>query len=175
MLRLIPVVLILTLLVACQGEPTEKTVPESVAVAEPHPALPLIPGDDVVTGQTIYVPAFSSIYTRDDQRTAQLAVTLSVRNVDTQRSIQVRTVNYHATDGTLVRSYIEKPQTIPPLGVLEFVVKEQDISGGSSVSFLVQWTAATTVSAPLVETVMIATSHSQGLSFTERGVVVDQL
>ncbi len=175
MLRLIPVVLILLTLVACQGDVPESSVQETAAASTPHPALVLTPSEGAVTGQTIFVPAYSSIYTRDDQRTVELAVTLSVHNTDSQRSIQVRTVNYHATDGTLVRSYIETPQTVPPMGVLEFVIKEQDTSGGSSVSFLVQWTAAAMVSPPVVGTVMIATSHSQGLSFTERGVVVDQM
>jgi len=167
--------MILIFAAACQGDDPETTVQATESASALHQAEALTPTEGAVTGQTIYVPAFSSIYTRDDQRTAELAVTLSIRNTDSIRTIQVRTVNYHATDGTLVRSYLDSPQSIPPLGTLEFVVKERDTSGGSSVSFIVQWTAAAAVSPPLVESVMIATSHSQGLSFTERGVVVDQM
>ena len=51
----------------------------------------------------------------------------------------------------------------------EFFVKESDTRGGVSASFLVEWVAEQSVSDPLVETVMIGTASTQGVSFAYRG------
>jgi hypothetical protein len=52
-------------------------------------------------------------------------------------------------------------------------VKESDTRGGVSASFLVEWVAEQSVSAPLVESVMIGTASTQGVSFTCPGRVID--
>lgn len=125
-------------------------------------------------GQTIYVPAYSHIATSDDARPFDLAVTLSVRNTDRARPIVVHSVRYHDQAGRLVREYATEAKAVrvAPLAAAEFFIKESDTAGGSSASFLVEWVAEHAVSPPVVETVMIGTASTQGISFTCPGRVV---
>jgi hypothetical protein len=44
--------------------------------------------------------------------------------------------------------------------------------GGSGANFIVEWTAATTVSEPVVEAVMISAQAGQGISFLSPGRVI---
>ena len=123
-------------------------------------------------GQTIYVPAYSSIPTADAARPFNLAVTLSVRNTDQTQPIVIATVRYHDANGQLVREFLTKPVRLMPLASKDFFVKESDTSGGTSASFLVEWVAERPVSVPIVEAVMIGVASSQGISFLSTGRVV---
>ena len=60
----------------------------------------------VVAGQTIYVPAYSSIFISDRARSFNLAVTLSIRNTDRTHPIVVTSAGYSDQDGQLVRDYL---------------------------------------------------------------------
>ncbi len=126
----------------------------------------------VVAGQTIYVPAYSSVFTADRAHSFNLAVTLIVRNTDRVNPIVVASASYYDHDGQLVRDYVKKPLRIGPMASIEFFVAENDTSGGASASFLVEWVAEQSVSAPLVESVMIGTASTQGVSFTSPGRVL---
>ena len=137
--------------------------------ASPAHAEPLLS-----RGQLIYVPAYSHIYHGVKGKPFQLAVTLSVRNVSSTAPITVESVDYQ-DNGKVVRRYLDKPRTIAPLSAAEFLVTETDTSGGSDAAFLVRWAAGGPVLPPLAETVMIGTAGTQGLSFTSRGVVVEEL
>ena len=50
-------------------------------------------------GQTIYVPVYSHIYSRDELRTFDLTVTLSMRNTDREQPIVLTSVSYYDTSG----------------------------------------------------------------------------
>lgn len=126
----------------------------------------------VVAGQSIYVPAYSSVFTSDRAHGFNLAVTLSIRNTDRTHPIVVTSASYYDQDGQLVRDYLKKPLRIGPMASTEFFVSESDTSGGVSASFLVAWVAEQRVSAPLVESVMIGTAGTQGVSFTCPGRVL---
>jgi hypothetical protein len=54
----------------------------------------------------------------------------------------------------------------------EFFVSESDTKGGVSASFLVEWVALERVTAPVVESVMVGTLSTQGVSFTCPGRVL---
>jgi len=123
-------------------------------------------------GQTLYVPAYSNVFHGDGTRPFELACTLSVRNVDAGAPIVVERVDYHGSDGKLVRRYLERPQTLGPLATESYVVRERDTVGGPGASFLVAWSSEREVEAPLVETVMIGTAAAQGISFTSRARVL---
>lgn len=125
-----------------------------------------------VAGQTIYVPAYSSIYSSSSARPFALAVTLSVRNTDRDRPIRLSSVRYYDGDGTQVRDYLKGPLQIAPMASMEFFVKENDARGGMSASFLVDWVADHAVSSPVVETIMIGTARTQGISFVGAGRVL---
>jgi hypothetical protein len=129
----------------------------------------------VVAGQTIYVPAYSSIYTSDRAHRFELAVTLSIRNTDQDHSIIVIKVRYYDQDGQIIRDSLKKPLRIGPMSSTEFFVSESDTQGGVSASFLVEWVAEQSVNAPVVESVMVGTLSGQGVSFTCPGrVLVDR-
>ena len=150
----------------------------------PEPLAPEAPGasegaaPDLETsafGQTVYVPAYSHVYSGDRQRPVDLTATLSVRNADAGGSIQIRRVRYVGTDGRVLRSYLAEPRTLGPLATAEFVVDESDRAGGVGASFLVEWGADAAVAAPVVEAVMISTAGQQGISFVTEGRVVEEV
>ena len=127
---------------------------------------------EAVAGAVVYVPVYSHIYHQDGTRQIDLAATLSIRNTDPERSITVASVAYYDSDGRLMRDRLDRPLVLAPLGTRSFVVQEQDRTGGSGANFLVTWSASASVSEPLVETVMISTASSQGLSFVGEGRTV---
>ena len=127
----------------------------------------------VVAGQTIYVPAYSSIYTSDRAHRFDLAVTLSVRNTDQDHPMILTKARYYDQDGQVIREYLKKPLRIGPMASTEFFVSESDTKGGVSASFLVEWVAEQSITAPVVESVMVGTLSGQGVSFTCPGRVLD--
>jgi len=127
---------------------------------------------DQVMGQTIYVPTYSHIYTRDKNRIINLAVTLSIRNTDARSPIIVTSAKYYDTSGAVVRDYIPRPVRLGPMASTDFVVADGDTSGGSGANFIVEWSSAAEVSDPVVEAVMISTAQQQGISFVSMGRVI---
>jgi Protein of unknown function (DUF3124) len=127
---------------------------------------------DQVAGQTIYVPIYSHIYTQDKSRTINLAATLSIRNTDAQNPIRLACARYYGSNGELLREYVPKPLRLAPMASTDFVVEQNDTSGGVGANFIVDWSAATDVTAPVVEAVMISTASQQGLSFVSTGRVL---
>jgi len=125
-------------------------------------------------GQTVYVPVYSHIYSGDREQPFDLTVTLSIRNTDADRSMEVTRIRYHDSHGRLVKEYLTEPVIVGPLATTRFVVKESDRLGGSGASFVVTWKAASLIATPIVESIMIATRGGQGLSFSSRGKVMSE-
>ncbi len=140
-----------------------------------HKGLSLVSPPDpgrIVAGQTIYVPAYSSIYISDHAERYDLAITLAVRNTDTTYPIIITSVRYFGTDGELVRRYLEKPVQLAPLASAGFFVAESDSKGGVLSSFIVEWVADHKVSSPITESTMVGVGGTQGVSFTAQGRVI---
>ena len=127
----------------------------------------------IATGQTIYVPIYSEIYFFDKSRTLQLAATLSVRNTDLQHPIIINSVKYYDSDGNLVREHLENPLQLAPLASTDFIVNQNDRTGGSGANFIVEWIAETEVYEPIVEALMVSTSSQQGISFITQGRAIE--
>ena len=125
-------------------------------------------------GQTIYVPCSSATYHGPKSRNLDLTVTLIVRNVDPKRAITITSVDYHRTDGKLVRRYLDKPVQLGPLAAREFLVEQMDDSGGTAASFLVRWKAEGAVNVAMAEAVMISSSSGLGVSYVSRGVPIQE-
>jgi len=123
-------------------------------------------------GQTIYVPAYSHIYSGDRERPFFLAVTLSIRNVDPNNTIEVAVVDYYETQGKLLKKFLEHSVRLGPLQSIRYVVPETDKGGGSGANFIVAWQAEKPVNPPVAEAIMIGTQSQQGISFTSRGQVI---
>ena len=137
----------------------------------------VISGDDLelVTAQSVYVPAYSEIFFTDTERTWDLAVTLAIHNTDSENPITITSARYYDTDGNLVTEYIEEPVELNPWATTGVVVERTDKSGGVGANFIVDWEADAGVSEPIIEAVMISTSGTQGLGFTGPGRVISQM
>ena len=131
------------------------------------------PADDrIAAGQVVYVPAYSHVYTADDAQPLNLAATLFVRNTDPGRPIVLTRVQYFDSGGKLLRDLLPSPWKIDSLASADFFVKEGDTTGGASPSFVVEWVATEPPSDPIVESVMIGTAGTQGISFLGQGRVI---
>ena len=155
-----------------------KGMPRGMLVAAVALALLIVPMDaagaegQLSQGQTLYVSVYSHIYSGDRERPLYLAVTVSIRNTDPLKSIQLTAVNYYDSDGKQIRRFLEKPITLAPMASTRYVVKESDKSGGSGANFLVRWQSKEPVNPPLAEGVMISTASQLGISFVTRGVPI---
>ena len=124
-------------------------------------------------GQLVYVPLYSHIFTGDRERPLHLAGTLSIRNIDPKISLTLLKVDYHDSNGRIIRNCLAEPVGLGPLASRHFFIKETDKGGGSGACFLVRWRSATKAAPPLIESVMISTRSQQGISFTSRGRVIE--
>ena len=123
-------------------------------------------------GQTVYVPAYSYIYSGNREQPFLLTVTLSIRNTDPKHQIKITVVDYYETQGRLLKKYLEKPAILNPLESLRYIIPERDKAGGSGANFIVEWKSDKFVNPPIVESIMIGTQSQQGISFTSRGKTI---
>lgn len=130
---------------------------------------------DITSGQTIFVPAYSEIYYASDNRTVDLAVTLTVHNTDFENPIVLTSVRYYSTQGQLLKEYLTQPVSLGPLASTDFFVDAGEQAGGVGTNFIVEWVAEQPVYEPVVEALMLTTSGTQGLSFTSPGRVISQI
>lgn len=163
-------VVLLLFFVACstsdESEPAEETpITESEAPTD---------AEDDLYGETIYVPIYSSIFYHTAKRTLELAATLSVHNTDLSRSIRLTRVDYYNLKGERIREYLKQPVVLRPLQTINYVIEERDKTGGTGANFIVEWRAATDVSSPIVEAIMIGAGSGQGISFTSTGKVTQR-
>jgi hypothetical protein len=138
------------------------------------PLQPLHAGEKsgLSDGQSIYVPAYSHIYSGNRESPFLLTVTLSIRNIDPHHHIEITLVDYYETQGKLIKKYIDTPLILKPLESLRYIIPERDKSGGSGANFIVGWKSDKLVNPPIVESIMIGTQNQQGVSFTSRGRVI---
>lgn len=129
---------------------------------------------DLSRGQTVYVPAYSHIYQGSLNRPFNLTVLLSIRNVSPDHSLTVTTVEYYDDAGGLIRAVPGTPFEIQPMATFEYLVSESDDTGGSGANFIVTWESEARMAPALLETVMISTRSSQGISFRCPGVVIQE-
>jgi hypothetical protein len=148
---------------------------DSAQTPAPESADILIQDLDIAVGQTIYVPAYSEIYFAGEDRTLDLAVTLSIHNTDFEHPIIITSVRYYNTQGELVKEYLPQPRRLNPLASTDFFVGASEQSGGLGTNFIVEWVAEQPVYEPIVETIMLSTAAAQGISFTSPGRVIRQL
>ncbi len=130
----------------------------------------------VSSGQTVYVPAYSSIYHSDLKWDLYLSITLSIHNIDPLHNIVIESIDYFNTRGTLIHRYLKNnaPMVLRPMETYNIAIKEKDDRGGIGANFIVRWKAQSKVNNPIVETIMIGTKGQQGISFTSRGVAISQ-
>ena len=119
--------------------------------------------------QLVYVPAYSAIYWGFDEQVAELAVTLSIRNVNPKDAIVVHSAKYFDSDGKEIREFVATPSLLSPLATADFVIPRRDTAGGTGANFLVEWSSAGEVDEPVIEAVMTGQHGNAGVSFTGTG------
>lgn len=162
---------LIVLLLALAGCTTEPIQPITTG------SFQTVTGRDlrIVTGQTIYVPAYSEVLIGGtEDRTHRLAVTLAVHNTDLNAPIFIQSARFYDTNGELVREYVDDPIELDPLATTGFFVESRDTVGGWGSNFVIEWVAETPVFEPIVEAVMISTRGNQGISMISLGRVISQ-
>ncbi len=172
MLKIITVIVNILALTSCSSQQVDRQPVSRPIPVEAETKAPAEVDRNQIVGQTIYVPIYSHIYIRDKGRVINLAATLSIRNTDAQSPIRITSARYYDTNGTLVREYVNEPLRLAPMASTDFVVAEDDTSGGVGANFIVEWGASIEVTAPVVEAVMISTASQQGISFVSAGRVI---
>ena len=125
-------------------------------------------------GQTVYVPAYSHVFTGPRSNPYNLAITLALRNTAPRDSMVVTAIDYYDHSGRLIRRYAPSPLGLPPLASSYIHLEEKDTSGGFAPKFIVRWEAPRPISAPVIEAVMIGATSGQGISFISQGQVIQE-
>ena len=119
----------------------------------------------------VYVPIYSDIYNQTRDSRTLLTATLSIRNTSLKDSLFVNKIDYYNTQGDLVRSYIDSPIFLKPMESIDYVIEQQDTSGGSGANFLIDWYSKKNLN-PLFQAVMVGGLGAQAFSFTTEGIEV---
>ena len=116
-----------------------------------------------------YLSIYSQIYSVSQHGIYDLTATVSMRNPNRADSIFIEKAEYFNTEGSLIRTYFNKPIYLAPLETVEIVIDAADTEGGTGANFIFEWRIKPTSVEPLFEGVMISTYGQQGLSFTTQG------
>lgn len=127
-------------------------------------------GKGLSSGETLYVPVYSNVYSGPKANPLQLAIMLNVHNTDPEHAITIVQVDYYDSNGKFVESYIKKPVTLKPFNHTYFYLKEYDTRGGPGANFVVKWRAEKKVNQPIIEALMFGTKA--GISFTSSGQII---
>ncbi len=146
----------------------------SLAVLVPCPAALADNQVRLSTGQTVYVPVYSNVFSGPRPLPFELAAMLSLRNTDPAHSMRVNAVDFYDNDGKLVKKYLAAPLTLGPLASNHIYIKESGESGGFGANFIVSWEAAKEINAPIIECIMIGAKSGQGISFISQGQVISE-
>lgn len=128
-------------------------------------------------GQTVYVPVYSHIWHGNldgsgKPQTLLLSSMLSVRNTDPDTGLVIRSVRYYDTSGKMIREYTPVPAQLGPMASTDVFVEHKDNVGGTGANFIVEWSAAKPISAPIVEVVNAYFFGPHSLAFTSGGQVI---
>lgn len=125
-------------------------------------------------GQTVYVPVYSHIWhgnldSRQKPQQLLLSSMLSIRNTDPDSGLTIRSVRYYDTAGRLLREFMAQPVDLAPLASTDVFLEHKDDTGGTGANFVVEWSAPTAISEPIIETVNAYFFGPHSLAFTSPG------
>lgn len=113
-----------------------------------------------------YIPAYSHTYSSEGTP-LEMAVTLSLRNVDMKNPLRIHQVLYYNTKGDLIRKYLKDGYTLKPLETKEIFIKKNDLEGGSGANFIVIFNSNSLH--PIFEAVMASETDGKSYIFSSRG------
>lgn len=117
----------------------------------------------------IYVPIYSDIYMDSKDQQRLLSATLSIRNTSFEDDLFISKIDYYNTAGDLVRKYLEKSISLPPMGTINYVVEKEDDTGGSGANFIIELSGPNKGVRPLVQAIMIESSANKAFAFSTDG------
>lgn len=120
---------------------------------------------------TVYVPIYSDIYSEHRLSSILLTATLSIRSTSLTDTTYINSIDYYNTEGTLVRSYIDRTLILGPMQSVDYVIEKDDNTGGTGANFLLTWGADKNTK-PIFQAVMLSTAGQHGMSFVTNGVSV---
>jgi hypothetical protein len=123
---------------------------------------------------SIYVPIYSDIYSRSKDVHFLLTATLSIRNTSYSDTLLISTIDYFDTQGELVRNYLDKTIFIKPMASMDYVIDEDDDTGGTGANFIVIFHTQSNNVKPVIQSVMISTNGQQGIAFTTEGISISK-
>ena len=175
--RTISVLLLATmaLLSGCDQTPQDPNVLYSEKHQDPIQELEMTTAIDrsqFAYKQTFYVPIYSDIYTDRDNRKVLLSATLSVRNTTLKKSLYINKIDYYGTDGTFIKSYLNKPIELPAMATLNYIVEKEEDKGGSGANFIIEVEGIDETVKPVIEAVMIGNFSNKGFAFSTEGTPV---
>lgn len=121
---------------------------------------------------TTYVPIYSDIYSESKDTRFNLTATLSLRNTSFKHSIYVSSVDYYNSAGEKTKEFLEKSILLKPMQSVEYVIEEDDTSGGTGANFIIIWGSESDKVEPIFEGIMISTHGQQGISFSTKGTSI---
>ena len=130
------------------------------------------PASHAIAGGRIYVPIYSTINFLED-RQINLAVTISVRNLDPAKPVVINKISYFRTDGAPGHEMIDAPLLLAPMATHTLFIRQSELEGDVGPNLLIEWaTGAELVTPPLVEAVMVYGASNRMFAFTSRGVEI---
>ncbi len=117
----------------------------------------------------VYVPIYSDIYIDVQNPKSLLAATLSIRNTSFEDSLFLSKIDYYNTDGHLVKSFIDRQLSLPPMATLNYVIEREDDTGGPGANFIVSISSRNKDVQPLIQAVMVGDYSNKGFSFITYG------
>ena len=160
-----------SLLFACLGDkdPNKNTYAETVIENnEIEGEIPL----RYTHIDSVYVPIYSDIYSRRKDLRFLLTATLSIRNTSYTDTLLISTIDYFDTQGDLVRNYLEKTIFLKPMASIDYVINEDDDTGGTGANFIVVLHTRSDKVKPVIQAIMISTNGQQGIAFTTDGISI---
>jgi len=157
------------LLSGCQDKPAERIAETIEEAGHFHPVKASVA--ELTKRHTVYVPAYSHIYTSKNMY-EEMGITLSIRNTDDRMRLLVEKIVYYNTGGDVVETFLSEPHVLDPMGTIDFVVNLDDMRGGSGANFIVEWAGKPELSDPVIQAVMVNVSGAKAFAFATDGVTV---
>jgi hypothetical protein len=120
-------------------------------------------GIQLYGGQSLYLPIHAYLlHGETNARTgrpaeAPLSAHVTIRNTDPRASLRVASARLYNTEGQLLRDFLPRAQSVPPLGTYDIYVPRSAPSVNSGTNFIIEWSAERPINPPLVEAL-----HSDG-------------
>lgn len=163
------VVCLAVLMSGCRDKPVERIAETIEEAGHFHPVKASI--EEMTKRHTVYVPAYSHIYTTTDSHEV-MGITLSIRNTDPEKRLLIEKIVYYNTEGKIVETFLSEPHVLDPMGTIDFVVNLVDMRGGSGANFIVEWAGQSELSEPVIQAVMVNVNGPKAFAFATDGVVV---